>query len=87
MSVLRSIIAHFAVTADSSALDKLDTQLGKVKAGLGALAGALALNETVRWVNDVAAAVDDLGDTSDRLDISERSTRVGLCRAAVGLEC
>lgn len=69
MSVLREIIAHFAVTADGKALDNLDSQIGKVKAGLVGLATALGARKIFNFVQDTAAAADDLGDMAERLNI------------------
>lgn len=73
MSVLREIIAHFGVTADATALERLDSTIGKVKQGLGTLGVALGLSQMVNFTNETAAAADDLGDLSERLNISTES--------------
>jgi hypothetical protein len=70
MSILRSVIAEFAVRVDGSPLEKLGERINGVKGALVALGAALAVDRVGAWVNEVAGAADDLGDMSDRLGIS-----------------
>jgi hypothetical protein len=70
MSVLREIFVHLSATADDSQLKTLAGTLNKVLTGVTALGAALGFAKFVEFTNETAAAADELGDMSDRLNIS-----------------
>lgn len=70
VTVLRSILAEFTVSADDSPLRKLGERINSVTGALSALAATFAVDRLGAWVGELSEAADELGDTSERLGIS-----------------
>lgn len=77
MTVLREIAAQFGVEVDGKALDALDGQITGLLGQLGQLGGVLAAGLGIQrlnaFVQEMTNAGDELGDVSERLNISTDS--------------